>query len=164
MKCKNCKKEFLPPNPDDKRFKYCSEKCRRGYSYKTYVTKQENRDKIKQRTRKYYLSHKEHLAKMSIKWREQNKEKVHQYARNHKQKRRKQVIEYLGGKCINCGISDWRLLQVNHINGGGNEERRIRTNYKTWEQILNGERSGEFDVRCANCNILHEYEIGVFVE
>jgi len=72
--------------------------------------------------------------------------------------------EYLGGKCINCGISDWRLLQVNHINGGGNEERRIRTNYKTWEQILNGERSGEFDVRCANCNILHEYEIGVFVE
>ena len=54
--------------------------------------------------------------------------------RNHKRR----VLE-LGGKCVNCGETDIRVLQINHINGRDNPE---------------------VDVRCANCNILYEYERG----
>jgi predicted nucleic acid-binding Zn ribbon protein len=71
---------------------------------------------------------------------------------------RTKVFNLLGGKCIRCGIDDHRVLQLNHINGGGRKDRtRIS---KVFVAILNGTRRHEFDLRCANCNILYEYERG----
>ena len=75
-------------------------------------------------------------------------------------KLRKRLIQKLGGKCSRCGIEDWRVLQINHINGGGHKERISKGSKKTYKEILNGERDGEFSLLCANCNILYEYEMG----
>jgi len=49
------------------------------------------------------------------------------------------VIAQLGGSCANCGVADPRILQINHINGGGTKEdrkgRRVRQYYRS---ILQG--------------------------
>lgn len=73
-----------------------------------------------------------------------------------------EVIELLGGKCVNCGVSDVRILQVNHMNGDGAAERKTHfSHYKFINDILSGERStSDLELRCANCNILHEFERG----
>jgi hypothetical protein len=86
---------------------------------------------------------------------------VHQYWRAYHNARRKQlreqVIEFLGGKCCKCGFSDWRALQVDHVNGGGCHE--IRTTHKEtyWKRILKGEEKGKYQLLCANCNWIKRY-------
>jgi hypothetical protein len=71
------------------------------------------------------------------------------------------VVGLLGGKCVNCGNTDIRVLQVNHKNHDGQKDpiQRSTTKFFTW--ILKGKIPREqFDLRCANCNILYEYESG----
>ncbi len=75
-------------------------------------------------------------------------------------KNKLQVIEKLGAACANCGEIDPRILQVNHLNGGGRRELENGT-WNFLKKIIDGNRSIEdLDLRCANCNILYEYEVG----
>ncbi len=82
--------------------------------------------------------------------------------RRQADERHQKVAALLGGVCVKCGISDWRVLQVNHINGGGQkEQRRGRSEGRPhmYQDILTGRRStDDLDLRCANCNVLYEYE------
>ncbi len=76
-------------------------------------------------------------------------------------KKKLRVVELLGGKCAKCGIVDPRLLQINHINGGGTAEYKRLGHYKLTATILNGARSIEdLNLLCANCNLLYEFERG----
>ncbi len=68
-----------------------------------------------------------------------------------------EVFELLGNKCKGCGVSDWRVLQIDHINGGGTREKKIG-NYWTFfrKEILSG--SKKYQLLCANCNWIKKYE------
>ena len=48
------------------------------------------------------------------------------------QKRRREVLTALGGQCVQCGIADYRVLQIDHVNGGGSKEHKTmsRTTFK----------------------------------
>jgi hypothetical protein len=70
------------------------------------------------------------------------------------------LVAYLGGKCVNCGLTDIRLLCANHLNGKGGRELKNKGYQRIYREILAGKRGGEFDLRCYNCNILYEYETG----
>ena len=80
---------------------------------------------------------------------------------------RVRVFKLLGGKCVVCGISDSRVLQVNHLNGGSSREtgrgdKKKAVYYNIYRAILNGSRGvSDLDLRCANCNMIYEYERGV---
>ena len=96
------------------------------------------------RMSKYYRQHDGRLYFMRIRW----KDKLG-------------VISLLGGKCVGCGISDPRLLQVNHVNGGGLQEVKGLTTHQFYRKILKGERkTDDLNLLCANCNVLYEYERG----
>ena len=75
------------------------------------------------------------------------------------------AVKTLGGKCCVCGISDLRVLQINHINGEGVElyssgrRKPVVTNHRL-VSMLAGETHDHLEVRCCNCNYLHEYERG----
>lgn len=70
------------------------------------------------------------------------------------------VISMLGGACVKCGNDDLRVLQVNHINGGGKAELKKTGAINLYKMILRGERSTEnLNVMCGNCNILYSYEL-----
>ena len=68
---------------------------------------------------------------------------------------RASVIAALGSSCVGCGFSDIRALQVDHINGGGRQERivvpSVRKYYKMVLQSII-EEEGKYQLLCANCN------------
>jgi len=71
------------------------------------------------------------------------------------------VIAKLGGKCVACGMTDPRVLQVNHKNGGGLKElKRIGSTHIYRGIVLGTRTTDDVDLRCANCNIIYEYERG----
>lgn len=75
---------------------------------------------------------------------------------------RHKVFTLLGGQCVSCGECDRRVLQLNHKHGGGGADNRAgQGGTYLLRRLLSGERDlGDFDLRCANCNILYEYEEG----
>ena len=81
----------------------------------------------------------------------------------HYRKYRQMTLDLLGGKCAICGFDDPRALQVDHINGGGNQERIALKNpnayrlYKLVEADVNHEK---YQVLCANHNMIKRIENG----
>uniref|UniRef100_A0A6M3IQ70 HNH endonuclease n=1 Tax=viral metagenome TaxID=1070528 RepID=A0A6M3IQ70_9ZZZZ len=68
----------------------------------------------------------------------------------------------MGNKCGKCGIDDFRVLQVDHIDGNGYAERKQfklsgNGTVKYYRHIL--EVNGEgYQLLCANCNWIKRYE------
>jgi hypothetical protein len=80
-------------------------------------------------------------------------------SKNYYNKKRKKVVELLGNKCQRCGFTDWRTLQIDHVNGGGTKEKKsVKVTFSNYisKKILNG--SKEYQLLCANCNWIKRYE------
>ena len=80
---------------------------------------------------------------------------------NYNVKYRMSVLEILGLSCIQCGFSDIRALQIDHVNGNGFKERkteRVTGNpYKVMlKKVIDG--SKDYQVLCANCNWIKKVE------
>lgn len=72
---------------------------------------------------------------------------------------RAKVFDVLGSKCVHCGFSDRRALQIDHINGGGNLERKSLGDYQLMKRISLGMTDG-YQTLCANCNCIKRIEAG----
>ena len=93
-------------------------------------------------------------------YRENNMDRIRKNNDNSNHKKRKEVVDLLGGKCKRCGFDDMRALQIDHIKGGGYKEiknihsrERIRL---VKESIKNNEN--KYQLLCANCNWIKRYE------
>lgn len=103
-----------------------------------YKNKQEHRDN----SNKYYREHRERQL---------------QYVKDYRIRIRKTVIEMYGGKCVRCGESDYRCLQLDHIHGGGIKE--LRSYGGTISVYLKALKHPEkYQLLCANCNWKKRYE------
>lgn len=58
----------------------------------------------------------------------------------------------LGGKCSCCGERDWNVLDIDHINGDGKDERRAGAKEKMERSIVKNGGQGKYQVLCANCH------------
>ena len=69
---------------------------------------------------------------------------------------RDKVFEKLGDQCNQCGFSDKRALQLDHVNGGGTKERKKKSFmlYKLAIEDINN----NYQILCANCNWIKRYE------
>lgn len=75
------------------------------------------------------------------------------------QKRRKRIIDRLGGRCAVCGFDDIRALQIDHVHGNGAEHRRRTPNsYAYYKEIEAEADSGAYQVLCANHNQIKKAE------
>ncbi len=67
--------------------------------------------------------------------------------------RRQRVIEVYGGKCERCQETRWEFLSIDHIAGGGKEERQL---HGDGDNLLRYLRKHEYPdgyrVLCYNCN------------
>lgn len=103
-------------------------------------------------------------------WYQRNKERFIKYAREYRirtnysvrrhQKLKLKALEVVGCgkiKCSRCGTSDIRILEINHINGGGNKERRSKvSSYYWYTSIIKGERKiDDLNILCKICNLLY---------
>ena len=91
------------------------------------------------------------------------KEKKRIQDRNYHKKLKKEIIDLLGGKCKLCRYSGI-ALQIDHINNGGNQERRKFVNggnNRYWKFILDKVKSGskDYQLLCANCNCEKELKM-----
>ena len=75
---------------------------------------------------------------------------------------RKKAIHALGGPtCVHCGCTVYSLLQINHIDGSGNLDRKKNgmVSGKFWRHIALGLRDvSNLEVVCYLCNQRHYVE------
>lgn len=104
------------------------------------------------------------LGELSNNWKggvSKDKEYVRNLNRNARRRLRDKTIDILGGKCVRCGFSDKRALQIDHINGGGSKERKERTYKKQFHQVVIDSfiaNEGKYQLLCANCNWIKRFE------
>lgn len=134
-------------------------------------TEEEKHQKQLQRVRNYYNKNKE-KCKLRIKdWKNKNKEKARknsrESARNRYCKNIDEIKRLLGNKCSNpnCPIPqekmDIRLLQIDHVNGGGRKEaegfpNRASLNRFILKQVKKG--SEDYQLLCVYCNWMKRLE------
>lgn len=67
----------------------------------------------------------------------------------------------MGNKCKKCGYSDKRALQIDHKFGGGRKERKNSGHsMKYYRKVLKKIKEGskEYQLLCANCNVIKRVE------
>jgi hypothetical protein len=122
-------------------------------------------EEIKQRETEYYEQNKEHIIERTKQYRQEHPEAelAHLQRLNaRRNKLREQILDILGRKCVRCGYdTDVRALQIDHVNGGGSQERKkLVYGIPYYRRILEcvQANSGEYQVLCANCNTIKRME------
>lgn len=72
--------------------------------------------------------------------------------------RKKEIIEKLGSKCVKCGNSDIRCLDINHIDRTKkgrpkNKAYNMQFRLREWSKNINN-----LELLCANCHRIHTYK------
>ena len=82
------------------------------------------------------------------------------YQKKSQQKARAKLVILLGGRCVICGFSDERALQIDHKNGGGYKERKHHGNWVLYNFYLKHPEKAEeqLQILCANCNWIKRHE------
>lgn len=68
------------------------------------------------------------------------------------------VYDKLGHVCCKCGFADKRALQIDHVNGGGNQEHKQVKNAFTFLNKVLADTNGTYQILCANCNWIKRME------
>lgn len=77
---------------------------------------------------------------------------------------KKEIFVKLNNKCIRCGFSDVRALQIDHVHGGGYKERKetcrsmgLTPTYLRKIIISLDKNEGKYQLLCANCNWIKRF-------
>jgi hypothetical protein len=69
------------------------------------------------------------------------------------------VLDYYGNACACCGESNKGFLTLDHINGGGSEERK--RNGELWTYLVKNNFPDGYQILCYNCNCGRQQNSGV---
>jgi hypothetical protein len=69
---------------------------------------------------------------------------------------KEKVFQMFGSKCKRCKETDKRVLQLDHINGGGTKERKKTNSLNRYVRALKD--PSKYQMLCANCNIIKKHE------
>ncbi len=98
-------------------------------------------------------------------WRQNNREKGRTYDQVYYQKLKLLVYSHYSEdsppKCKFCGFNDIRALCLDHINGGGNQERKtFHGSCHLFRHLRDEGYPDGYQVLCANCNYIKAAENG----
>lgn len=105
---------------------------------------------------------KKYKAEWNAKWRKEHPEEARKYNREYQHKLRQRVrqeaVAHYGGKCAKCGITDYRILQIDHINNNGYRHRKeIKTGlFPMW--LKKHGYPKDYQILCCNCNWIKRFE------
>lgn len=132
-----------------------------------------NRESICAKSKAWYWNNYDRAIAARRKYHRENIEKnriqCRQYARLHRadgnrrnraysRRLRVAVLAGYGNKCCQCGFSDDRALQIDHVYGGGARERQGGLKGGTFLlRLINGNFPTEYQLLCANCNQLKSF-------
>jgi len=117
-----------------------------------------HREEAIARSRDYYQRNKEIFRKKTGIYAKQHRARKNELA-NARNKRIKLIVlqEYGQSKCAFCGITDIRVLELDHIHGGGNKQRKetyLHSSHHLRSYLyVNGfPDKDKYRVLCKNCN------------
>lgn len=148
---------------------YKNKKDKETYARTYYL---QNHTSLRERQHEYYLQNRTRI-----------RDQQHEYCLGHKRKyvqteqgrinekdkkmklrasSRKQILDFLGGKCKRCGITDIRVLQIDHVNGNGYKEKKqlglSSGNTHSYYRHIRDVNGVGYQILCANCNWIKRYE------
>jgi hypothetical protein len=91
----------------------------------------------------------------------QEHKKEPSYFSDRRKELRTELLGLLGSKCVKCGFSDIRALQVDHIHGGGSKHlRRSGGSVSYYTAMIKAIKLGVdcYQLLCASCNWIKRYE------
>lgn len=91
----------------------------------------------------------------------ENGKKYNEHRRDYWNRIRNAAVEKIGGfRCANCGCEIKKILEVNHIDGGGRQELRTKNRAQLYRDIVNGKVDiSKYNMLCKVCNGLHYVEM-----
>ena len=126
-----------------------------------------NKERIKEKSReqykKYYAENREKILEKRKRQHKEHPAYRREYNKYYYEKNKSIVYSILGCECVRCGFSDSRALQIDHIEGRGNEERREVGSNRLMEKISKMDPiyvMKKYQVLCANCNWIKRHEKG----
>jgi len=92
--------------------------------------------------------------KMRI-WRAAHRDRVNETRNARYQRVRLNVLAAYGNKCACCGETEPKFLSIDHINGGGKEDREKYSHGPgvNWYNYLLREHPDHVQILCYNCNM-----------
>lgn len=70
-----------------------------------------------------------------------------------------EVLLHYGTTCQTCGQDDHRVLQIDHVNNNGAEERRrLGSGHKFYRHLRREGWPSGYQTLCANCNLIKHAE------
>ena len=76
----------------------------------------------------------------------------------YKQRVRLEAIALLGGSCVHCGVNDPVVLNIDHVQDDGAQERRKLSPSQFCSRLIQGLLLREkYQLLCCNCNWRKEY-------
>ena len=134
----------MPPTPEERR-------------ERRVRLKATDPEKLKERERRDWQRVKAKQAECPELFEKQKQQRKQRWkARNRR--RRREALMLLGGRCQRCGIEDERVLQIDHLNGGGRQERGTYYNpTKLWKDVTE-HGIEKFQLLCANCHSIKTWE------
>ena len=115
-------------------------------------------------TEKGSQKYRDHMREYMIVYRERRKqsndydpdEERRKWREQHQRLREKAIAQLGGRRCANCGCDEFSLLEINHINGGGQIAAKTKSHRQLCRDIINGKvELCEYNVLCRICNALH---------
>ena len=145
--------------------------------------KNEHRSLLNEYQRKWYRKNRESALKSSKKWYQKNKKRMALWKKKYRaenivrllrrekerydknktvflenrkklfRERRELIVKSYGGKCVCCGESNFEFLALDHVNGGGRQDR-IKNGPVNQEyyQIIKKNYPKKYRLLCHNCN------------
>jgi len=125
-----------------------------------------NKEKLREKHRLYYLTHREQSKQWFKGYYAINKERLKANARRTgkivRVKQRLAVLFHYSNRtmaCVQCGFSDIRALVLDHVNGGGTEHRRkLKNGINVWLWLARHGFPPGYQILCANCNAIKARE------
>jgi hypothetical protein len=109
-----------------------------------------NPEKFKLRDKQYKSS--EQGKRTILLWAENHKEERRLASKRNRLKNRTLILNHYGNACARCGITDSRILDLNHINRNGAEERRKYNRINLNSIVINSGYPDTYNLLCRNCN------------
>lgn len=107
---------------------------------------------------KFNIANREKCARKAREYRLRNPKRWADIARRNRWKIKMEIINHYGGKCACCGEVEPRFLSLDHMNGGGNADRKrrfngtIRGGVEIYRQVKKEGYPNIFRILCHNCN------------
>lgn len=79
---------------------------------------------------------------------------------------RLKCINILGKECVACGSKDYYVFQIDHINGGGSQDKTYKYRYDFHSKVIKDPSWAKkhYQILCANCNYLKQFFPEIFNE